>query len=105
VHHSKHFLSCICALLCSFAACAPVAEVAYRHPDKVLFDRAMDAVQANRREVARLTLETLVNTYPDSSYFSKAKRKLQELRTANCDHSSTIILSGCDSEPESMESD
>ena len=104
MHHSKHFLSCICALLCSFAACSPVAKVAYRQPDKVLFDRAMDAVQANRPEVARMTFETLVNTYPDSSYFSKAKRKLQEL-TANCDHSSTIILSGCDGDLEPTESD
>jgi outer membrane protein assembly factor BamD (BamD/ComL family) len=104
VHYTKHALSLICALLC-FAACSPVAKVAYSQPDKVLFDRALDAVQANRRDVARLTLETLINTYPDSPYSPKAKHKLQELRTANCEHSATIILSGCDGGPETMQPD
>jgi len=42
-------------------------------PDKVLFDRAMQDIRHNRYTVARLTLQTLINTYPDSEYLAKAK--------------------------------
>jgi len=42
-------------------------------PDKVLFDRAMEDIKKNRHTVARLTLQTLINTYPDSEYLAKAK--------------------------------
>lgn len=42
-------------------------------PDKVLFDRAMDDIKHGRYTVARLTLQTLINTYPDSEYLAKAK--------------------------------
>ena len=42
-------------------------------PDKVLFDRAQEDIKANRFTVARLNLQTLINTYPDSEYLAKAK--------------------------------
>ncbi len=42
-------------------------------PDKVLYDRAMKDIKKGRHEVARLTLQTLINTYPDSEYLAKAK--------------------------------
>jgi outer membrane protein assembly factor BamD len=42
-------------------------------PDKVLFDKAMKDVEKNRFEVARLTLNTLMNTYDTSEYMAKAK--------------------------------
>lgn len=42
-------------------------------PDKVLFDKAMREVEKNRFEVARLTLNTLMNTYDTSEYMAKAK--------------------------------
>lgn len=42
-------------------------------PDKVLFDRGTRAIQRGRHEIARLTLQTLINTYPDSEYLAKAK--------------------------------
>ena len=51
----------------------PLANVGSKQPDKVLFDRAMDAMQHNRFDVARLTLQTLINTYPDSEYIARAK--------------------------------
>jgi len=35
----------------------PLANVGSKQPDKVLFDRAMDAMKHNRFDVARLTLE------------------------------------------------
>jgi outer membrane protein assembly factor BamD len=51
----------------------PIANVNSAQPDKVLFDRAMDAMQHNRFDVARLTLQTMINTYPDSEYIARAK--------------------------------
>ncbi len=51
----------------------PLANVGSKQPDKVLFDRAMDAMKHNRFDVARLTLETMINTYPDSEYIARAK--------------------------------
>ena len=42
-------------------------------PDKVLYERALDDLQKGRYEIGRLTLQTLINTYPDSEYLAKAK--------------------------------
>jgi outer membrane protein assembly factor BamD len=42
-------------------------------PDKVLFDRAAKDIEHGRYEVARLTLNTLINTYDSSEYLAKAK--------------------------------
>jgi outer membrane protein assembly factor BamD len=63
----------------SLAACHnkrvsnPIANVDSKQPDKVLFDRAMDFLKHNKYDQARLTLETLLNTYPDSEYIARAK--------------------------------
>src|SRR5205807_5870218 len=51
----------------------PLANVGSKQPDKVLFDRAMDAMQHGRYDVARMTLQTLINTYPDSEFIARAK--------------------------------
>jgi outer membrane protein assembly factor BamD len=51
----------------------PIANVDSKQPDKVLFDRAMDAMKHNKFDVARVTLQTLINTYPDSEYIARAK--------------------------------
>src|SRR6201984_1650610 len=67
------------ALLALTAACTnkkvnnPLANVGSKQPDKVLFDRAMDAMKHNRFDVARMTLQTLINTYPDSEFVARAK--------------------------------
>ena len=42
-------------------------------PDKVLYERAMEDLRKGRHIVGRLTLQTLINTYPDSEYLAKAK--------------------------------
>lgn len=42
-------------------------------PDKVLYEKAMADLKKNRHEIARLTLQTLINTYQDSEYLAKAK--------------------------------
>ena len=51
----------------------PLAGVGSKQPDKVLFDKAMEAMRHNRFDVARLTLQTLINTYPDSEFIARAK--------------------------------
>src|SRR5271163_1648223 len=51
----------------------PLANVGTKQPDKVLFDKAMDAMKHNRFDVARMTLQTLINTYPDSEFIARAK--------------------------------
>ena len=66
-------------LLALTAACTnkksvnPLANLGSKQPDKVLFDKAMDAMKHNRFDVARMTLQTLINTYPDSEYIARAK--------------------------------
>ena len=44
-----------------------------QQPDKVLFDKAVGDIERGRYEVARLTLNTLMNTYDTSEYLAKAK--------------------------------
>ena len=44
-----------------------------QQPDKVLFDKAIADVEHSRFEVARFTLQTLINTYDTSEYLAKAK--------------------------------
>jgi outer membrane protein assembly factor BamD len=44
-----------------------------QQPDKVLFDKAINDVEHSRFEVARFTLQTLINTYDTSEYLAKAK--------------------------------
>jgi hypothetical protein len=77
------------AVLCGLTACLkwPNAQFASKQPDRVLFERAMSAVEQNRFDVANLTLQTLVNTYPDSDYASKAELVLQDPRIARCSES------------------
>ncbi|MBZ5727158.1 MAG: outer membrane protein assembly factor BamD [Acidobacteriia bacterium] len=44
-----------------------------QQPDKVLFDAAVDDIEHSRFERARLTLQTLMNTYDTSEYLAKSK--------------------------------
>ncbi len=82
-------LSTLC-LLCALPACAqfgifkskpetkpspnnPLAGNASKQPDKELFDKAMTAMKKGKFDVARLDLQTLLNTYPESEYQMRAK--------------------------------
>ena len=73
------FLALLGTLLLITAACTnkksanPLAGIGSKQPDKVLFDKSMEAMRHNRFDVARLTLQTLINTYPDSEYVARAK--------------------------------
>jgi outer membrane protein assembly factor BamD len=44
-----------------------------QQPDKVLFDAAMKDIEHGRYEIARISLQTLMNTYESSEYLAKAK--------------------------------
>jgi outer membrane protein assembly factor BamD len=44
-----------------------------QQPDKVLFDKAIKDIEHGHYETARLTLNTLINTYDSSEYLAKAK--------------------------------
>ncbi len=67
-------------LACLLSSCAfhrkkyenPIAKDT-QQPDKVLFDKAIKDIERSRFEVARLTLNTLMNTYDASEYLAKAK--------------------------------
>ncbi len=75
----NYFVLFLALLLALTVACTnkksvnPLANVGSKQPDKVLFDRAMDAMKHNRFDVARMTLQTLINTYPDSEFIARAK--------------------------------
>src|SRR5271166_5728002 len=51
----------------------PLANVESKQPDKELFDKAMLALKKGRFDVARLDLQTMLNTYPESEYRMRAK--------------------------------
>jgi outer membrane protein assembly factor BamD len=44
-----------------------------QQPDKVLFDSAMRDIEHGRYEIARISLQTLMNTYESSEFLAKAK--------------------------------
>src|SRR5581483_11123676 len=44
-----------------------------KQPDKVLFDKAINDIEHGRYEIARITLNTLINTYDQSEFLAKAK--------------------------------
>jgi outer membrane protein assembly factor BamD len=57
------------------AAVAPTTET---EPDKILFERGVAEIGKGHYDVGRLTLQTLINTYPDSEYLSKAKLQIAD---------------------------
>jgi hypothetical protein len=68
------------ALLLSCAGCTSIADAGIDrpdltsvHPDKVLYERGLDALNHEKCDVAYLTLQTLTNTYPESDYAAPAK--------------------------------
>src|SRR5262245_14937279 len=47
-------------------------------PDRVLFEQALKDLKKSRYTVARLTLNTLISTYPDSEFMPEAKYAMAE---------------------------
>ncbi|MFQ5926596.1 MAG: outer membrane protein assembly factor BamD [Terriglobia bacterium] len=46
---------------------------ASQEPDRVLYEKSLEDITNKRFQVARLTLQTLLNAYPDSDYLDRAK--------------------------------
>lgn len=74
------------ALLCALVALLPGCLLhRHRHtdlaapvnpgdqPDKILYEKSEAEIGRGRYDVGRLTLQTLINAYPDSEYLAKAK--------------------------------
>jgi len=51
----------------------PTAGLTTKQPDKELFDKALLAMKKGKYDVARLDLQTMLNTYPESEYQMRAK--------------------------------
>jgi hypothetical protein len=69
-----------------------------RHPDAILFSRISweRVFQQPRYDVAHMTLQTLVNTYPNSKYAAEAKLPLVDPRIAECGEAWTTTPDLCD---------
>jgi len=70
-----------------------------QEPDEKLFERAMSAVDHDRLTVANLSLQTLINTYPDSEFAEKSRIVLQDPRIAKCGESSSFLPNDCEGSP------
>lgn len=71
------------ALLAGVTGChrhkhAPPDLTASQEPDKILYQKAVEDIGNKRFDVARLTLQTLLNTYPDSDYLADAKMAIAD---------------------------
>ena len=70
-----------------------------QQPDKVLFDKAINDIEHSRYEIARLTLQTLINTYDSSEFLAKAKLAIADRcqvispRTVFAGRSATFLFS------------
>ena len=56
-----------------------------KQPDKVLYDKAIADIEHSRFEIARITLNTLINTYDQSEFLAKAKLAEMELAVPEAD--------------------
>src|SRR5215471_16343081 len=78
---SKSMFRCLVLLAVVLSSSACFRKKKYENPitkdtlqpDKVLFDKAIADIERSRFEVARLTLNTMMNTYDTSEYLAKAK--------------------------------
>jgi outer membrane protein assembly factor BamD len=74
----------LAATLAATTACTnkkvnnPLAKIDSKQPDKVLFDRGMEEMKHNHFDVARLDMQALINTYPESEYIARAKLALAD---------------------------
>jgi outer membrane protein assembly factor BamD len=80
LYHTMRYMLALGALAGLLASCGlkrhpyenPITKDT-QQPDKVLFDKAVHDMEHSRYEIARLTLQTLINTYDTSEYLAKAK--------------------------------
>ena len=60
-------------------------------PDRVLFERAMRDLEKARYTVARLDLQTLISTYPDSEFLPQAKYRNNRAWSAHLRFAENIL--------------
>lgn len=58
---------------CRTQAPAPGANAVFKSPDAVLFERAIQATKTSHYADARILLNKLIRSYPDSDYVARAK--------------------------------
>ena len=66
---------------CSHRVKEPIVKLPpsdIREPDRALYEQAIKDLRKSRFTIARLTLQTLINTYPDSEFLPEAKYALAE---------------------------
>lgn len=66
---------------CSHRVKEPIVKLPpsdIREPDRALYEQAIKDLRKSRFTVSRLTLQTLINTYPDSEFLKEAKYALAE---------------------------
>jgi len=81
-----HFPKLSLTIAATIAAALAVSSCGFKHkkyenpitaqtqqPDKVLFDKAIKDIEKGRYEIARITLNTLINTYESSEFLAKAQ--------------------------------
>src|SRR6267143_1740865 len=72
------------------------AQLSVNHKRPII--SLISALEHHRYDVANLTVQTLVNTYPDSEYAKRAERLLEDPRIAPCGVSGNMeFLSGSSS--------
>jgi hypothetical protein len=93
VHQQWQIVFLMAALLCGLTACLQwPAENSSRQPGKRLFEPGMSAVEDNRFNIAKITLQPLINTCTNSEHASKAAVVLEDPRIAKCGESWTSSL-------------
>src|ERR1041385_277475 len=81
-----HFSKACLKMAAPLAVALAVSSCAFKHkkyenpitaqtqqPDKILYDKAIHDLEKGRYEIARITLNTMINTYESSEYLAKAK--------------------------------
>src|ERR1019366_2103387 len=99
----------VVALLLGVSACRhkyanPISKDS-QQPDKVLFDTSIDDIEKGRFERARLTLQTLMNTYDTSEYLAKAEAEYKDfiLFYPNMEEAAEAQFKICDMQYKQMD--
>ena len=70
--------------LLALTGCLQWPERDPRPPDEILWTHAIQACERQRCDVARLTLETMINTYPESKHAAEADQVLRDPAPEGC---------------------
>src|SRR5882672_8743119 len=71
-------------LIAMLTGCLHRSNNVPNHQDEILFNRAMLAVQERKFDVAHLTFQTLINTYPKSKCARRAEKVMRDPQIGGC---------------------